>query len=154
MTTKWGQFHGYCFEVPATATPAITPPLPLKEIIYKNRMKISYLHLLLFLVSFLSAYGNNFVVTWGDSDSGGDSSDVDFSGGVRTIYTNPNAFAAIMNDGSVVSWGPSSFGVSGVDFSGGVSTIYSTNQAFAALKNDGSVAVSYTHNTLPTKREV
>ena len=31
MTTKWGQFHGYCFEVPATAKPAITPPLPLKE---------------------------------------------------------------------------------------------------------------------------
>ena len=83
MTTKWGQFHGYCFEVPATATPAITPPLPLKEIIYKNRMKISYLHLLLFLVSFLSAYGNDIVVTWGDGDRGGYSSGV-----VSVSYTH------------------------------------------------------------------
>jgi len=31
MTTKWGQFHGYCFEVPATSKPTITPPVPLKE---------------------------------------------------------------------------------------------------------------------------
>ena len=105
MTTKWGQFHGYCFEVPATATPAITPHLPLKEIIYKNRMKISYLHLLLFLVSFLSAYGNDIVVTWGDGDRGGyssgvvlDSSGVGVSSHVSTIYSTDTAFAAIMND--------------------------------------------------------
>ena len=31
MTTQWGQFHGYCFEVPATAEANITPPVPLKE---------------------------------------------------------------------------------------------------------------------------
>ena len=132
MTTKWGQFHGYCFEVPATATPAITHPLPLKEIIYKNRMKISYLHLLLFLVSFLSAYGNDIVVTWGDGDRGGyssgvvlDSSGVGVSSHVSIIYSTIHAFAAVKNDGSVVTM--SLYDRSGqtslLVFSGGVSTL-------------------------------
>lgn len=31
LTSPWGQFHGYCFEVPATATPGLAPPIPLKD---------------------------------------------------------------------------------------------------------------------------
>jgi len=30
MTTKWGQFHGYCFEVPAEAETGLADPVPLK----------------------------------------------------------------------------------------------------------------------------
>ncbi|MEX2580491.1 MAG: alkaline phosphatase PhoX [Verrucomicrobiales bacterium] len=30
MTTEWGQHHGYCFEVPATAEPGLVEPVPLK----------------------------------------------------------------------------------------------------------------------------
>ena len=82
--------------------------------------------MLLFLVSFLSAYGNGIVVTWGDSTRGGDSSAVGFSSGVSTIYSTEYAFAALKNDGSVVTWGNSSFGgdSSGVDFSTSTPTTY------------------------------
>ncbi len=30
MTTQWGAFHGYCFEVPANQKPGLTKPTPLK----------------------------------------------------------------------------------------------------------------------------
>ncbi len=60
---------------------------------------------------------------------------------MKTIYSNAYAFAAIKNDGSIVTWGDDVTGgnSSGVDFSGGVKTIYSNEHAFAAIKNDGSV---------------
>ena len=110
---------------------------------YNISMKMSYLHLLLFLVSTLSACGNGFVVTWGNSLNGGDSSSGDVSSDVSTIYSTDFAFAALKNNGSVVTWGSSNFGgdSSNVmeDLSSDVSTIYSTDYAFAALKNDGSV---------------
>lgn len=32
MTSKWGQFHGYCFEVPAKAQPGLVEPVPLKAL--------------------------------------------------------------------------------------------------------------------------
>lgn len=52
------------------------------------------------------------VVTWGSSNSGGDSSSVasELSSDVRTIFSNPFAFAALKEDGSVVTWGSSSYG--------------------------------------------
>ena len=31
MTTQWGLFHGYCFEVPASPIPGIVKPIPLRE---------------------------------------------------------------------------------------------------------------------------
>jgi len=58
------------------------------------------------------------------------------------MYANANAFAALRNDGSVVTWGDSSYGgdSSGVaDKLTDVKAIYSNYKAFAALKNDGSV---------------
>jgi hypothetical protein len=45
-------------------------------------------------------------VTWGDPDSGGDSSEVqDRLKGVKQVQSNGFAFAAILADGSVVTWG-------------------------------------------------
>ena len=84
------------------------------------------------------------MVTWGNN-GGGDSSSVasELSSGVSNIYSNEYAFAALKDDGSVVTWGNINFGgdSSSVasELSSSVSTIYSTNGAFAALKADGSV---------------
>jgi len=76
---------------------------------------------------------------------------VDFDGPSNTlkvtqIFSAGSAFAALRNDGSVVTWGSSGSGgnSSGVDFDGPsnslkVTQIFSTGSAFAALRNDGSV---------------
>ncbi|AYO13849.1 tandem-95 repeat protein [Vibrio owensii] len=59
---------------------------------------------------------------------------------VKEIFANRQAFAALKNDGSVVTWG-GGFGQdsSSVDLSSDVQTIYSNYVAFAAVKSDGSV---------------
>ena len=47
------------------------------------------------------------VMTWGASHSGGDSTAVknDFASGVQQIYsTSSGAFAAVENDGCVITW--------------------------------------------------
>jgi len=63
-------------------------------------------------------------------------------------YRNAGAFAALKEDGSVITWGLSLYGgnSSGVDLSGGVNQVFSNTYAFAALKNDGSV-VSWGHSS-------
>ncbi|MDA7502737.1 pentapeptide repeat-containing protein, partial [bacterium] len=82
------------------------------------------------------------VVSWGQ---GGDFSSVasELDRGVKTVAATRNAFAALKNNGSVVTWGNDS---NGGDSSqviskllGGVDAIYANNEAFAALKEDGSV---------------
>ena len=52
------------------------------------------------------------VVTWGDPDWGGDSSDVssDLNNNVSQIFSTVNSFAALKNDGSVFTWGSDSGG--------------------------------------------
>ncbi len=45
------------------------------------------------------------VVTWGDGYSGGDSTGVDFSGGVDKFFVGLPGFAVLRNDGSLVAWG-------------------------------------------------
>jgi len=106
------------------------------------------------------------VVTWGNSRFGGIASSFNpsnntytsvassLTSGVVSIYSNYYAFAALKNDGSVVSWGNIRYGgeLSMYDhinngtytsvassLTSGVEAIYSTNNAFAALKNNGSV---------------
>ncbi|MBA4450408.1 hypothetical protein FHK94_12880, partial [Cylindrospermopsis raciborskii CS-506_D] len=63
--------------------------------------------------------------------------------GVTQIFSNDEAFAALKSDGSVVTWGDSSFGGDSSSVSSrltsGVTQIFSTGYAFAALKSDGSV---------------
>ena len=55
--------------------------------------------------------GGDRVVTWGKSDYGGDSSEVqDRLKGVQQVQSNIRAFAAILADGSVVTWGDPDYG--------------------------------------------
>ncbi|NLQ07272.1 hypothetical protein FLX35_05265 [Cylindrospermopsis raciborskii LB2897] len=65
------------------------------------------------------------------------------SNGTRYEWRNSSAFAALKSDGSVVTWGESSWGGNSSSvasqLTGGVTQIFSTFYAFAALKNDGSV---------------
>ena len=50
--------------------------------------------------------GHSAIVTWGDADCGGDSSAVrDQLRSVQKIQATWHAFAAIVEDGSVVTWG-------------------------------------------------
>jgi hypothetical protein len=90
------------------------------------------------------------VVTWGNSNYGGDASGngvaSQLSSEVVSIYSTNYAFAALKTDGSVVTWGSEYNGgdsdypnSNGSQLSSGVVSIYSTNYAFAALKTNGSV---------------
>lgn len=104
--------------------------------------------------AFAAIKDNGLAFTWGGG-SGGDYCGWEGSGGdycnvesqltseVKAIYTTHNAFAAVKNNGSVVTWGSEfsggNSGAVGGRLSSGVETIYSNIQAFAAVKNDGSV---------------
>ncbi len=65
------------------------------------------------------------------------------SAGVSQIFSNYYAFAALKEDGSVVTWGHAAFGGDSgsvaTQLNSGVSQVFSTLDAFAALKEDGSV---------------
>lgn len=91
--------------------------------------------------AFAALKADGSVVTWGDPTTGGDSSAVDFSGGVEKIISTSQAFAAIKKDGTVVAWGNPGKGgdVSHLDFSAGIKELVANSSAFAALMNDGSV---------------
>lgn len=58
-------------------------------------------------------------------------------------YTNARAFTLLKSDGSVVSWGDSTFGGSSSpvtnDLASGVVKVFSNGKGFAALKSDGTV---------------
>ena len=85
------------------------------------------------------------VVTWGDSNYGGDISSVsaDLQSGVTQLFSAGLAFAALKQDGSVITWGHSSWGGDSssvsADLQSGVTQLFSTRYAFAAVKEDGSV---------------
>ena len=81
---------------------------------------------------------------WGDADCGGDSSAVQGQlRGVQQIQATPNgAFAAILEDGSVVTWGDADFGGDSSEVRDqlkGVQQIQAGAYAFAAILADGSV---------------
>eukprot|EP00435_Cladocopium_sp_Y103_P058319 s80_g20.t1 len=87
--------------------------------------------------------GGERIVTWGDADSGGDSSKVQgMLRNVQQVGATSRAFAAILADGSVVAWGSQA---SGGDSSNvqtqlkSVQKIQATQHAFAAIRADGSV---------------
>ena len=83
------------------------------------------------------------VVTWGEPDFGGDSSEAqDQLKGVQQVQANDYAFAAILADESVVTWGfPDSGGDSSdvQDQLKGVQQVQATSEAFAAILADGSI---------------
>ncbi len=89
------------------------------------------------------------MVTWGDSSYGGDSRDVatDLLSGVTEIFSTARAFAALTENGNVVTWGRYGGDSSGVaeELLSGVTEIFSTDDAFAALKEDGRV-VTWGHS--------
>ena len=91
----------------------------------------------------LWCHGESKIPTWGDPICGGDSSAVrDQLKGVQQIQANHWAFAAILEDGSVVTWGDAEFGgdSSAVqDQLKGVQQIQANHGAFAAILEDGSV---------------
>ena len=60
----------------------------------------------------------------------------------KRIYSTDLAFAAVLKDGTVVTWGDKDYGGNSAAVQAaltGVETIYSTWFAFAALLNDGTV---------------
>ncbi len=96
--------------------------------------------------AFAAIKADGTVVTWGNSDNGGDSSSVTTELiNVQLISSSKAAFAALKTDGSVVTWGSSSAGgdssevASALDGSNPVTTLFSTETAFAAIRADGSV---------------
>ena len=99
--------------------------------------------------AFAALKADGSVVTWGNRDSGGYTSNEKLTSGVTQIFSNERAFAALKNDGSVVTWGSSTSGGDSNNWysspshadklTSGVSQIFSTERAFAALKADGSV---------------
>ncbi|WP_341884221.1 cadherin domain-containing protein, partial [Synechococcus sp. UW140] len=113
------------------------------------------------LLAFAALLTDGSVFTWGNAGYGGSiepqylpnggyTSLVDFNGPndnlkVVSIYSSVNAFAAVRDDGSVVTWGGNGGGDSGgVDFDGSnnnlkVVEIISTHTDFAALRDDGSI---------------
>ncbi len=100
-------------------------------------------------VAFAALRADGSVVTWGDSQHGGDSSvvssklngDMD----VVQVFSTNYAFAASREDGSVVTWGDGSYGGNSstvADKLNGdvdVVQVFSTDSAFGALLEDGSV---------------
>ena len=61
--------------------------------------------------AFAAILADGSVVTWGNPNDGGDSSEVqDQLKGVQQVQASDFAFAAILADGSVVTWGNPDFG--------------------------------------------
>ncbi len=93
--------------------------------------------------AFAAVKADGSVVTWGDPNSGGDSSGVNVSSDVSEVFSSTRAFAALKNDGSVVTWGDSNYGGDSTavafELSEGVVKLFSSDRAFTALKEDGSV---------------
>ena len=94
-------------------------------------------------IAFAALLGDGFVVTWGHSTCGGDSSAVQEQlRDVQQIQASQYAFAAILGDGSVVTWGDSWFGGDSSAVQEqlrDVQQIQASNRAFAAILGDGSV---------------
>ncbi len=105
--------------------------------------------------AFAALKNDGSVVTWGGIYHGGSPDVIDqlanslanvtvaLASGVSRIYSSDYAFAALKDDGSVVTWG---YAYTGGDSSSvaarltsGVTAISSSRRAFAALKSDGSV---------------
>ena len=107
------------------------------------------------IAAFAALKTDGSVVTWGAAGSGGNSTifnsfpqsytsvAAQLTSNVTAVYSNPQAFAALKNDGSVVTWGDAGFGGNSTSVAGNLSSnvtaVYSNPQAFAALKTNGSV---------------
>jgi hypothetical protein len=80
------------------------------------------------------------VVLWGNSAGCSESSQL--NQGVEAIYSTTRAFAAKLDGGGVVTWGPRNYGGNSSSVQKelkGVSKIYSNSSAFAAILDSGKV---------------
>ena len=88
-------------------------------------------------------HGCERIVTWGDPNSGGDSSTVQHQPkNVQQICGTPQAFAAILADGTAVTWGNPHFGGDSFEVQDqlkNVQQICGADCAFAAILADGTV---------------
>ena len=109
--------------------------------------------------AFAALKDNGSVVTWGSTSTGGSLGSMtnysfgeyleignvsdDLQDGVIEIFSNTRAFAALKDNGSVVTWGYNGEGGNSSyvsnDLQDRVIEIFSNYYAFAALKDDGSV---------------
>ena len=111
--------------------------------------------------AFAALKDDGSVFTWGSGDNGGSkvikrsfarTRIIDVSlfleSGVTDIFSSQGAFAALKEDGSLVTWGDASSGgdstwleseLGGVGSSSRVSKVFATRKAFAALREDGRV---------------
>jgi surface protein len=132
IVATWGQ----TLTNPASYTSNINDYRNIKNIIF-NKTEISDHS------AFAVLKTDGSVVTWGNSESGGDSSSVnnDLTSNIQTIYSTNRAFAALKSDGSVITWGHAWYGAYSSDINWmltNVRTIYSTDKNFAALKETGT----------------
>ena len=84
------------------------------------------------------------VITWGDPKFGGDSTKIQdrLHGSVQQVQGSNAAFAAVLADGSVVTWGHELYGALPLEreiLLQNVEQLQSTEAAFAAILRDGSV---------------
>ena len=78
-------------------------------------------------------------MTWGDGEFGGDSSIVQTQlKNVQQIQSSHSAFAAILGDGSVVTWGRTDSSAVQAQLKN-VQQIQASRGAFAAILGDGTV---------------
>jgi hypothetical protein len=97
------------------------------------------------LEAFAALKTDGSVITWGNSNKGGNSASVSakLASGVIKIYCTEASFAALKSDGSVVTWGDADYGgdssAVASQLTANVTQILSSSGAFAAIKNDGSV---------------
>ena len=93
--------------------------------------------------AFAAILADGSVVTWGNPDYGGDSSEVqDQLKDVQQVQATYGAFAAILAHGSVVTWGKPDFGGDSSDVQdqlNDVQQVQAPYGAFAAILADGSV---------------
>ena len=97
--------------------------------------------------AFAALKSNGNVITWGDSDYGGDSSLVSSELiNITNIYSTERAFAALNSDGNVITWGESDYGGDSSDVSSkliNIANIFSTSKAFVALDNNHTVVATW-----------
>ena len=88
----------------------------------------------------LWTFGAEMIVTWGNPSCGGNAT-MTF-GTVHQVQATSAAFAAVLTDGMVATWGHQTYGGDNIlveDQLINVQQIQSTHAAFAAIKSDGSV---------------
>ena len=86
------------------------------------------------------------------------------SNDVNRIYSNEKAFAALKNDGKLITWGSNDYGGNTYNITAleNVKNVYATKNSFTALKNDDTIVcwpnrssdVSWNHPPVEASTEI